>query len=60
MNDKLRQARIKHHKTQNEIALYAKISLKSYQRIEHEEQVPSVRIAILIAKALNSSVEELF
>lgn len=60
MRTHLKNARIVCHKTQMDIAKEVKISLKSYQRIEKGVQDPSVSIAILIAKALNSTVEELF
>lgn len=56
----LRMTRQLQHKTQTEIASSAKTSLKSYQRIEKGVQDPKVSTAILIAKALNSTVEELF
>ena len=60
MNERLRGARERQGKTQQQIADLAKISLKSYQRIEKGVQDPSVSIAKLIAKALKSTVERLF
>ena len=60
MNTWLRERREQQGKTQQEIADLANISLKSYQRIERGAQGPSVSIAKLIAKALGSTVEELF
>lgn len=60
MNTRLRDTREKSDKTQQEVADFAGISLKSYQRIEKGVQDPAVSTAILIAKALNSTVEELF
>lgn len=60
MNQRLRERREQQGKTQQEIAGLAKISLKSYQRIEKGVQDPSVSVAILIAKALKSTVEKLF
>ncbi len=60
MRERLRMAREQQGKTQQQIADLANISLKSYQRIEKGEQDPAVSIAILIAKALKSTVEKLF
>lgn len=60
MRTELKTKRNKQHKTQTEIANAALISLKSYQRIERGVQEPGVITAKLIAKALNSTVEELF
>lgn len=60
MRTKLRDKREQQQKTQAEIADAACISLKSYQRIEKDVQDPKVSTAKLIAKALNSTVEELF
>lgn len=60
MNGRLRNRREQQGKTQQEIADLANISLKSYQRIEKGVQDPSVSVAILIAKALKSTVEKLF
>ncbi len=60
MRTKLRNKRKEQNKKQNEIAKAAHISLKSYQRIEKGVQDPKVSTAILVAEALNSTVEELF
>ena len=60
MNERLRSRREQQGKTQQEVADLADISLKSYQRIEKGVQDPSVSVAILIAKALKSTVEKLF
>lgn len=60
MNDRLRARRESQGKTQQEVADFAGISLKSYQRIEKGVQDPSVSIAKQIAKVLKSSVEKLF
>ncbi len=60
MNTTLREQRERQGKTQQEVAEIANISLKSYQRIEKGVQDPSVSVAILIAKALRSTVEKLF
>lgn len=60
MRERLRMAREKQGKTQQQVADLANISLKSYQRIEKGEQDPSVTVAILIARTVKSTVEKLF
>ena len=60
MRERLRMAREKQGKTQQQIADLANISLKSYQRIEKGEQDPSVTVAVLIARTVKSTVEKLF
>lgn len=57
---KLKKVRKSKGLMQSEIADKAGISIMSYQRYESGKRVPDVNHAILIAKALNSSVEELF
>ena len=59
-NIRLMQARKQVGLTQVQVADKANITEISYQRIEYGIQRPSLDTAILIAKALNSSVEELF
>jgi transcriptional regulator with XRE-family HTH domain len=46
--------------TQYEVASSANISLRTYQRYEKDERIPDIEKAFFIAKALNSTVEELF
>ena len=46
--------------TQVQVADKASISVVCYQRYEYGKRIPRADIAKLIAKALNSSVEELF
>ena len=58
--EKLINAREKSGLTQVQVADKANITEISYQRIEYGTQRPSLDTAIPIAKALNSSVEELF
>lgn len=60
MNNTLKIIREKRGFTQVQIADKALISEISYQRIEYGTQNPSLKTAQLIAKALNSTVEELF
>lgn len=59
-NIKLKTTRQQKGLTQAEIAEKANITVTSYQRIEYGTQTPSLKTAKLIAKALNSTVEELF
>lgn len=59
-NTKLKVKRQKTGLTQVEVAKQAKITETSYQRIEYGTQRPSLKTAMLIAKVLNSTVEELF
>ena len=57
---KLKTTRQQQGLTQVQVAKKAKISVTSYQRIEYGKQMPKALTAKLIAKALNSTVEELF
>lgn len=59
-NTKLKNARKKTGLTQAEVAKQAGITTRGYQRYEAGKRVPNAVTAILIAKALNSTVEELF
>ena len=60
LNIKLKKTREEKGLTQVQVAEQAKISEVSYQRIERGVQDPKVSTAKLIAKALNSRVEQLF
>ena len=57
---KLKEKRKEKGFMQMEIAKKAGISIMSYQRYESGKRVPDAIHAILIARALNSTVEELF
>lgn len=57
---KLRAAREKSGKTQAQVAKEADIGERLYQDYEYDKREPGVRTAIRIAKALNSTVENLF
>lgn len=57
---KLQTAREKTGLTQVEVADKAKVTVTCYQRYEYGNRKPRVDVAKLIAKALNSTVEELF
>lgn len=56
----LRAAREKSGKTQAQVAREVQISAAQYQNIEYDKSEPKVRTAIRIAKAVDSSVEDLF
>lgn len=58
--NKLKITREQKGLTQVQIAEQAGITETSYQRIEYGKQIPRADTAILIARALNSTVEELF
>lgn len=60
VNIKLKKAREKQGLTQVEVAEKANVTERAYQRYEAGERVPNATTAILIAKALNSTVEKLF
>lgn len=60
MNTRLKTTRQQKGLTQVEVAKKANITVTSYQRYENGERIPRADTAKLIAKALNSTVEELF
>ena len=60
MKNNLKKIRIYNNITQEELAKKSNITTRNYQRIEKGEQDPKTTTAILIAKALNTTVEELF
>ena len=57
---KLKTTRQKQGLTQVQVAKKAEISTRRYQDYEAGEREPKASTAILIAKTLNSTVEELF
>lgn len=57
---KLKTTRIQKGLTQEKIAKQSGISKRAYQYYEDGKRLPNVLNAILIARALNSTVEELF
>jgi len=59
-NFALVDARKKQGLTQKQVAEKVHISVVSYQRIEYGTQRPTVDTAILIARAVKSTVEMLF
>jgi DNA-binding XRE family transcriptional regulator len=60
MNMELRAAREQSGKTQAQVAKEAKVSEVAYQLYEYDKREPGVRTAIRIARALDSTVEDLF
>lgn len=60
LNKKLKNRREESGLTQVQVAEKACITGRNYQRIERGIQTPKSTTAQLIAKALNSTVEELF
>ena len=60
VNINLKKARKNSGLTQSEVAKKVGISVTAYQNYEAERRIPSARTAILIAKAVGSTVEELF
>lgn len=59
-NIKLKARRQKIGLTQVEVAEQAKVSIRAYQQYEAGERIPRADTAKLIAKALDSTVEDLF
>lgn len=57
---KLYSMRIQKNKTQKEVSICSEITIRHYQYIEAGEKVPTVYIALRIAKALGVTVEEIF
>lgn len=57
---KLRAIREQSGKTQAQVAKEAKVAERLYQDYEYDKREPGVRTAIRIARALNSTVEDLF
>ncbi|MEY8281998.1 helix-turn-helix transcriptional regulator [Oscillospiraceae bacterium 52-8] len=57
---KLRAARETSGKTQAQVAKESGVAERMYQDYEYDKREPGVRTAIRIAKALNSTVEQLF
>lgn len=60
MNIALKKAREKTGLTQVQVAKKAQIRERVYQYYEAGERVPNVYAAQLIAKAVNSTVEDIF
>jgi len=59
-NTKLKKAREKCNLTQEQVATKIGTTARAYQYYEAGERIPRADVAKRIAKALNSTVEELF
>ena len=57
---RVKAAREASGKTQAQVAKEAGITERGYQEIESKEEYKTIQTAILIARALNSTVEALF
>ncbi|MDR0571084.1 MAG: helix-turn-helix domain-containing protein [Clostridiales Family XIII bacterium] len=60
MNQTLKTKREQAGLTQADVAGKAQIPTHTYQRYEYGQRVPNARTAVLIARALGSTVEELW
>ena len=60
MHNKVRECRKNKGWSQEDLALKAKVSQPTISDIERKRYVPRVDVALLIARALQSTVEELF
>lgn len=60
MNNNLKKIREEKGLTQLEVAMSSNITDRQYRRIEKGEQDPKTKTAQLIARTLNTTVEELF
>ena len=58
--DKIQQLRHSAGYTQREIATFAGITAVCYQMYEYGKRIPDARTATLIAKALHTTVENLW
>jgi putative transcriptional regulator len=56
----LQRARVATGRSQDELAAELRVSRQTVSAIENRRRVPSVRLALAIAIALNGTVEELF
>lgn len=60
MINNIKKIRMQKNKTQEELARMLDISLRSYQNIESNKQIPNVITALKLAKLLNITVEKLY
>jgi len=60
MQTKLKELRARHNLNQTELAKLAKVSRQTISLIEREELIPSLLIAIRIAKIFNEPVDTIF
>jgi putative transcriptional regulator len=60
LRNQLREARLRHHLTQAELAALAEVSRKTINTVENGVFIPSTVLALRLARALGTSVEDLF
>ncbi|MEK3973602.1 helix-turn-helix transcriptional regulator [Psychrobacillus sp. FSL K6-2684] len=60
MKSRLKELRAREGLNQTELAKLAKISRQTISLIEREEYMPSILIAVRIARIFNESVENVF
>lgn len=60
MKTRLKELRARYQLNQTELAKRAKVSRQTISLIEREELVPSLLIAVRIAKILNEPIDEIF
>ena len=60
MQTKLKELRARHNLNRTELAKLAKVSRQTISLIEREELIPSLLIAIRIAKIFNEPVDTIF
>ena len=56
----LKELRVDKGFTQRDLARMAGISERGYQLYEHGERIPDAQVAVRIAKALHTTVEQLW
>lgn len=60
MRTRLKELRARHGYNQTELAKLAKVSRQTISLIEREEYVPSLLIAVRIARIFNEPIENIF
>lgn len=60
MKTRLKELRARHGYNQTELAKLAKVSRQTISLIEREEYVPSLLIAVRIARIFNEPIENIF
>lgn len=60
MKTRLKELRARHSINQTELAKRAKVSRQTISLLEREELIPSLLIAVRIAKIFNEPIDEIF
>jgi putative transcriptional regulator len=60
LQNRLREERARRHLTQGDLAELVGVSRKTINTVENGVFIPSTVLALRLARALNTSVEELF